>query len=444
MKLSFSKSHFLFIFLFISFVLVSCKEETTTPDNNLEKNSLETEKQQASKKDANTEKQENTKVRFAEENEATSPNSPEGNTAPIALVCDYFVKNPNTILKDNPEAPVDFTIDCFIRVDDKLRIEPGVVIAFDQGAGIYFKEKSSFNLEGTAEKPIVLTGKEETKGYWRGIHSKSSHQNNAMRYVQLQYAGNDAKAGLEINRENSNLTLEHCTFSENKNYGMVVNDDVGKDVNNISIKNCTFTKNDIPFKTHVSRLRMFDGSNNFSGNTKDYIYLDGGILRGDATWVKLDVPYFLQDNFKNNEGVLTVEPGTEIIMPAQSWMHLSKKASLVMVGTQENPIVIRGEHDVAGFWEGLTIDSGSPLNEIAHVNFKNAGSTTGNPNGVVRLERSKFLKIHDVVFTNCFEYGVSLQSAAKSHLEYSNLKLENTPKLFSDWKGEEIIEPENL
>ncbi len=444
MKTLFPKLKFLLFLLFLSFALVSCKEKTTTTEPNLEKNSSGVEKENTSKKDADTEKQENFKVRFAEENKATSPNSPEGNTAPIALDCNYFVKNPNTILKDNPEAPVDYTIDCFIRVDDKLRIEPGVVIAFDQGAGIYFKEKSSFNLEGTAEKPIILTGKEDTKGYWRGIHTKSSNLNNAMRYVTIQYAGNGAKAGLEVDRENSNLVLENCTFSENKNYGMLVNDDVGKDVNNITIKNCTFTKNDIPFKTHVSRLRMFDSSNNFSGNKKDYIYLDGGILRGDATWVKLDVPYFLQDNFKNNEGVLTVEPGTEIIMPAQSWMHLSNKASLVMVGTQENPIVIRGEHDVAGFWKGLTIDSGSPLNKIAHVNFKNAGSTTGNPNGVVRLERSKFLKIHDVVFTNCFEYGVSLQSPASSHLEYANLELENTPKLFSDWKGEEIKNPENL
>lgn len=142
------------------------------------------------------------------------------------------------------------------------------------------------------------------------------------------------------------------------------------------------------------------------------------------------------------DGVLTVEPGVEIIMSAQNWMHISNKSSLVMVGTADDPIIIRGEHDVAGFWLQLNIDSSSPLNEIGHVIFKNAGNTTKKPNGAVFLGRSNFLKIHDVVFSNCLEYGLSIQDAPKSHLDYADLKLEKTAKLFSDYGGKEINDPE--
>lgn len=431
--------------LLVSFMFTGCGSDKKGDEKDSEgetTNSLEQVETPVTKDKETTspESSKNNNSRIAEEEAGiTSPDSPEGNTAPIELDCNYFRQNPNTVLKDNPEASVDYIIPCMMAIDGKLTIEAGVVIAFMQDAGMHFKAKSSFKMEGTAEKPIILTGKEQTKGYWRGIYTQSPSANNKMSYVTVDYAGSSS-AALEINRKNSSLNLEHCTFSNSKNIGMLVNNYVEKDVQNIVMKNCSFTKNKIPVKTNITHLQMFNDTNSFTGNEKDYIYIDRERLKGDATWASIDVPYFLQDNFRFSDGVLTVEPGTEIIISAQNWMHLSNKASLVMVGTKEDPIIIRGEHDVPGFWIGFTIDSSSPLNEIAHVNFKNAGATTGTPNGVVRLERSKFLKIHDVVFTKCFEYAISLRSPSKSHFEYANLTLEETEKLFSDWDGKEITD----
>lgn len=437
--------------LLVGFIFTGCgdnkKDDEKDSDgdaNNLEQ--IETQSETKNKEFTSPDRSEGNNSRVAEEDAGiTSPDSPEGNSAPIELDCNYFRENPNTVLKDNPEAKVDYIIPCMTRIDGKLNIEPGVVIAFEQDAGMDFTTKSSFKMQGTAEKPIMLTGKEQTKGYWQGIQTESPNANNKMSYVTIDYAGGgNSKSALAIYREASSLTIGHCTISNSKFTGMFVKDEVASNVDNININNCRFTKNNIPVVTNITRLRMFNDTNSFSGNKNDYIHINREKLYGDATWAKLDVPYFLQDNFRFLDGVLTIEPGTEIIMSAQNWMHLSDKASLVMVGTEDEPIIIRGEHDVAGFWIGFTIDSSSPLNEIAHVNFKNGGSTTGKPNGVVRLERSKFLKIHDVVFTNCFEYGLSFRSAAQSHLEYANLTLDDTEKLFSDWGGKELTDPENL
>lgn len=432
------------ILFLIGFVFISCGNDEKSESKDSEKDSDKVEQTSILKNDKNSKlpKKANSRIAIEEEGE-TSPESPEGNTAPIELDCDYFRKNPNTVLTNNPEAAVDYIISCMTRIDGKLTIEAGVVIAFDQDTGMYFTDKSTFKMQGTADKPIILTGKEQTKGFWSGVLSKSSSSNNKMSHVTIDYAGS-SKAALEIDNKNSSLKLEHCTLSNSKNYGMIVHDNVGKDVHNIFIENCTFTKNKIPFKTDASRLRLFNGTNSFSGNDEDYIDLNGGTLYGDATLASLNVPYFLQSDFRYRDGVLTVEAGTEIVMPAQSWMHLQDKASLVMVGTEEDPIIIRGEHDVPGFWNQLTIDSSSPLNEIGHVVFKNAGRTTKKPNGAVFLKKSKYLKIHDVVFSNCFAYGLSIQDVNKSHLEYANLKLDNTSKLFSDWRGEEMTVSNNV
>ncbi len=395
-------------------------------------------------------------VFFSACNKKDDPKPDQGNKEAIVLDCDYFIKNTDVILKDDPDAPIDYIVTCMMRVDGKITVEPGVVIAFKQDAGLNFRDQSSFKMEGTAAKPIVLTGTEKTKGFWSGIYTESSNSANKMSYVTIDYAGGSAlpshgqRGALGVYGNNTPITLESVIIRNSKNIGMVVTGNMGQNEEILSMNNCVFTKNDMPVMSSSSRLRMYNGTNSFSGNEKDYVYLFDGDIFGDATWAELDVPYLMKNDAHNgfhiNSGVLTVEPGTEIIMTARSRMRVYGDASLIMVGTTNNPITIRGEQAVAGFWDFIDIGSSSPLNEIGHVNIKNAGIPTGYPNGAVFVERSTFLKIHDVVFSNCFEYAISLSyggGVAPFHLEYANLTLENTPKMFSDGDGVEVIDPFN-
>jgi len=448
MKTLLSKLKSIALLLLLAIAFTSCgddkKEDTTNPDSESKQEQVNTPVTNNNDGATSFKSQQDSQVQIAQEEDgSTSPDFSEAAAAAIILECTYFRKNPNAVLKDNPEAPVDYIITCMTNVDGKLTVEPGVTIAFEQNAGMNFGHKSSFKMKGNAEKPIVLTGKEQIKGFWRGIGTGSTSMSNTMSYVTIDYAGGP-KAALEIYNEASNLSIEHCTFSNSKNYGMLTNRKVGKDVHNIVMNNCTFIQNKIPFKTDVIRLRLFNGTNKFSGNEKDHIELDGGTIAGDVTWAKLDVPYFLQGDLSIRDGVFSVSPGTVVIMSSQKSIHVYQNASLVMVGTKDDPISIRGEHDVAGFWQQIGFKSSSPLNEIGYVNINNAGRTTKKPNGAVFLERGSFLNIHDVVYTDCFEYGVSVQDAARSHLEHANLSLDNTSKLFSDWRGKEIPASKNL
>src|SRR5690606_23538506 len=107
---------------------------------------------------------------------------------------------------------------------------------------------------------------------------------------------------------------------------------------------------------------------------------------------------------------------------------------------------IKGKESVPGYWKGLTVSSQSPLNEIGYLDISDAGNTVGYPNGAIKLTKTNYLNIHDVNFINCFEYGMSLEYYWPMDpfiLEYSNLNLVNTPKLFSDWDGAEVTDPYN-
>lgn len=77
---------------------------------------------------------------------------------PVVLTCDHFSKNPNTVLKDNPNAAVDYIVTCRMSISDDVTIEPGVTIAFQADAGFWIRETGSLNAVGNAAKRITFTG----------------------------------------------------------------------------------------------------------------------------------------------------------------------------------------------------------------------------------------------------------------------------------------------
>src|SRR5690606_27250802 len=53
---------------------------------------------------------------------------------PIELACDYFSED--RVLTNDPQRPVDYVISCWANVQGGLKIEPGVVIEFENHAGL--------------------------------------------------------------------------------------------------------------------------------------------------------------------------------------------------------------------------------------------------------------------------------------------------------------------
>lgn len=373
------------------------------------------------------------------------PEPPAGINEPILLECDYF--HEDRILVDDTLAPVDYIIPCELAVKGDLVVEPGVVIEFEQNAGMAIDEGASVQMKGTADNPILLTGVTKSKGSWKGVATWSTHPDNMMEYVTIDYAGSGSiqhgeVAGLCIFAD-GNITLNYSTISNSAAYGLTIFSPSQTNDNNIVLHNNTFTENEGPCKIMAGFINIINASNVFSGNVNDVMYIYGDDIEGDATWPLIDVPYKLDgDETKVSDGVLTIEPGVEIIMAPENEITINHDAGLVMVGTSSQKIIIRGEKDVPGYWNHIFIASKNVLNEIAFTDIRNAGHVTGHPNGAVWLGYSKYLNIHDVIFSNCFEYGVSLDGRAGQplySLTYANLSLDNTPELFSDWKGVTVI-----
>src|SRR5690606_24894615 len=165
---------------------------------------------------------------FSCSSEDDSIDGPIGEVVPpIILDCSYFDENPNVHLTDDPNAPVDYIISCDPKINGDFTIDAGVVIEFESEAGLILGKEANgkIQMNGTAEKPIILTGTQKAKGSWRGIQISSDNPANQMNYVTVEYAGQTGRGGWAlqgsvIGAVGGVMKMDHCTVQHGNLIGL--------------------------------------------------------------------------------------------------------------------------------------------------------------------------------------------------------------------------------
>jgi len=322
--------------------------------------------------------------------------------APEVLDCNAF--SSNITLIDYPNRPIDYIINCKIRVNASVVINPGVVIAFDQNAGINISGNSaSFVAEGTADKPITFTGKEQVKGYWAGIISFNNNPINSLKYCTVEYAGGDSfnsngDKGNIILYASGALKIDNCIIRKGADVGLRAN--YGN--SEFSSSNSVYTENLAPMNIEDKYIGVPNSSDDYTGNATDRILLRHYTSRiGTETAKKINVPYRFTGGITAINEVLTVEAGVEFEMATGAGIKVEEnqgKGGIKMVGSVNDSIRVYGMLDVSGGWKNIYIDGENPINEMAFVSFKNGGQDPTSSYGVVKLWYDALLNIHDVTF----------------------------------------------
>ena len=92
-------------------------------------------------------------------------------------------------------ALADYIVTANVVASAKLTVKPGVRIEFEQDKGLIIYPQGALIAKGendgtgTFEKRIAFTGKNSTKGYWKGILLLSNNHLNELEYVSVEYAG---------------------------------------------------------------------------------------------------------------------------------------------------------------------------------------------------------------------------------------------------------------
>jgi len=308
-------------------------------------------------------------------------------TNPIVLDCDYF--ETDQVLEDDPARPVDYIVTCVAKVDGNVLIKAGVVIEFEDDAGLNV-ELGNLKVEGTSSSKVIFTGRNKVKGSWRGIFFKSKSVNNMLDHAVVSYGGGNSfnsnnDRGNVICYSDSKISITNSEISYGKEHGINAiygNTDIS------AFNNNTITSNDkYPVISRIEYGYVYGSSNNFAGNTMDYIFLKGGQVIGDnRTWQKTNVPYLIDGNLKiqDNES-LTIEAGAELRFEDESEISVYEGGYLSIEGDPNNfpnnIVLLSGIVEQPGSWLGIINHSDDERNVIDYAEIAYAGGGPHNSNG---------------------------------------------------------------
>jgi hypothetical protein len=303
-----------------------------------------------------------------------------------------------------------------------LTLQPGVTIIFSKDVGLEFQESETLHAVGTAAEPILLTGAEKQRGYWRGlIFDETNSGENELAYVTVEYGGsttatNDPDAGaIKLTSDSTpvKLSLTHSTLRESGAWGLWAPASA-----QLTFSANTLTKNSRgPASLDSDIIGQIDGATTYKGNDDDHILVRANRITKAAKWPAIDVHYYVLGEIHVDAEWTVAAPAT-FDMAEKSRISVSgDTAALIAEGTQDKPIKFAGEKNVRGFWSGLVfINAGNAKNSLAYVTVEYGGSNwEGDDDGDVTLAGTGSpvsVKLSHCTLQQSAHYGLSLYHKA--------------------------------
>lgn len=310
----------------------------------------------------------------------------------INACTDPIIIDPNTnlctdvpLLWENTEdAPIDYIIDCDLRISGDLVIEAGTVIAFAEEASLTILDGASIKAVGTASDPIQFIGQSGQKGFWDGIAIASNSVLNELEYVTIKHAG-AGKVNVAFDKSSLLLSagrssLKNVNVTDGEGIGILIHRGYDlTDYSNTTVSN----HDDHPVVIHVNDLHQLDGTGStYTNNAKEsiLIFLTGGSViqvTTDQTWKKANVPYEFTSGTMGINGALTIEAGAVFWCPEDFRINISSTGlvgSLTAIGTPNDMIRFIGKQQIKGYWTGIALGGSSITNELSYVEVADAGN----------------------------------------------------------------------
>ncbi len=309
---------------------------------------------------------------------------------------DCSITSPTT-LKNNPDLPVDYVVNCLVSVNEALTIEAGTVIEFANEAGLSVAEavNAAIMAEGTSAEPVILKGTADVEGYWKGIRVLSTNPLNSLRHTHISNAGSSSFNGADIQspiKVEGKLRIQNCIIKDSPSVGIHVGswapDDAIAGFSGNIIENC----GSYPIEIALAQLQEIDANSIYNANQKNKIYVyPGGTITNDHVWKDFGIPILMNNDvyvgYGSEPGSLSIQEGTEIHFMTDAALRINSNGYLAVSGTAANPVLLRGEVPAPGAWKGIFVMSNDLRNSIHGTILSHGGSSSHNGSTVRSLIR---------------------------------------------------------
>ncbi len=355
----------------------------------------------------------------------------------ISISDKVYSGDPQTWTNHNEDG-VDYIISgrILFQLNATLTIEPGTEIVFENNGSLELNA-SAIHATGTASDPIVFKGKDQTKGYWKGIilYGKTDNQ---LVYCTIADAG--AGTGTSVGAVvvgnalgDAGLALTNSQIQNSASAGINVHDESTLSAfSSNTITNCQY----VAAVTANSLGQLAGAANTLTGNTLDQVKVDGDQVRKAALWPALTAAYlFSGDTQIENE--VTIEAGATLLFDADAELILYKNASttaqLFADGTPAKPVLFKGANTTAGYWKGIKVNAG--LAHLTYCQFTDGGRSGTSPhNGQLYITQSLGnvnVTLQHCTVGNSANHGLSIRSNTLASVVQSD-------NLFNGIAGENV------
>lgn len=265
-----------------------------------------------------------------------------------------------------------------------VMMEPGAKLVFSAGTTLNISAEQVLHAMGTQAEPIIFTGAEKTRGFWKGLHFDGTANNSMLEWTTVEYGGDtasDSEAAnvkLTADSRGARVSFSHVTLRESEGYGLWL---TGSAVVSPFEAN-TLTANTLgPVNLDADTVGALDAASTFTGNGVDEITVRTYQLKNSATWLDHGVPYhFTADLAVQGTAKLTLAEGVTVRFPPEAALSISGDgAALLAEGTAAHPVVLTGETQTRGAWEGVVFDgSNNTDNLLRYTQIEYAGNTSSD------------------------------------------------------------------
>lgn len=309
-----------------------------------------------------------------------------------------------------------------------LKIEPGVTLIFPKDGQLEIESAGALEAVGTIEQPITFTGLEASPGFWKGVLFVSNNNENIMDHTIVEYGGAGGLMSGNVGTfgQNNRLSISNSLIQHSERAGL---DLYAGTV--VQMDAVTLTGNNLPIALDFNDVGQLDPNSNYTGNTRDIIYVTGRKISTAQTAFNI-LPYELPGTTAVDiTASFTVDPGVELRFRANGGFIINDTGALIAKGTAERPVTFTGIEKTKGFWRGIEFRSNSQANIIDHAVVEFAGAPEGlvhaligfwgaNSNGVVS----------NTVLRSSLTHGISVDADTTGEFSVGNS--------FVDIDGEEL------
>lgn len=301
--------------------------------------------------------------------------------SPVTLAC-------RTITTDTTFGRIgstpDYIVPCEINITADVTFAPGVVVWFKTDAGFLVSGSGSLKAVGNSTSQIVFRGENDVQGAWKGLYFNTSNVLNELSYVTVSGGGSgsfdgaaDKKANIRVN-VGRKLKIQNSIIEKSDYDGLLVSGLYFSEEEPITLfRNNTFRNNNgYPMNVTAPVITQLDSSGStYTANANQFIKIDGGVPTGtNHQWHKNSIPYLVVDDVYAEN--LVIHAGTTVKFGADAGLATLNYGSgyLRILGTAANPVILTGENEAPGAWQGVCFQSNNVQNRIEYANISYGGS----------------------------------------------------------------------